>query len=45
VIIRFWLLAAICCALGLGIVYSERLAATGAPAGRPIYQVFHVLKP
>jgi phospho-N-acetylmuramoyl-pentapeptide-transferase len=28
VIIRFWLLAAICCALGLGIFYSEWLAAT-----------------
>ena len=27
VIIRFWLLAAICCALGLGIFYSEWLAA------------------
>ncbi len=30
VIIRFWLLAAICCALGLGIFYSEWLAAAGA---------------
>jgi phospho-N-acetylmuramoyl-pentapeptide-transferase len=29
VIIRFWLLAAICCALGLGIFYSEWLNATG----------------
>jgi phospho-N-acetylmuramoyl-pentapeptide-transferase len=38
VIIRFWLLAAICCALGLGIVYSERLAATGAPAHRQACQ-------
>jgi phospho-N-acetylmuramoyl-pentapeptide-transferase len=28
VIIRFWLLAAICCALGLGIFYSEWLNAT-----------------
>ncbi len=28
VIIRFWLLAAICCALGLGIFYSEWLAAS-----------------
>jgi phospho-N-acetylmuramoyl-pentapeptide-transferase len=27
VIIRFWLLASICCALGLGIFYSEWLAA------------------
>ncbi|HEY0640748.1 MAG TPA: phospho-N-acetylmuramoyl-pentapeptide-transferase [Pseudonocardiaceae bacterium] len=30
VIIRFWLLAAICCALGLGVFYSEWLTATGA---------------
>jgi phospho-N-acetylmuramoyl-pentapeptide-transferase len=29
VIIRFWLLAAICCALGLGLFYSEWLAASG----------------
>jgi phospho-N-acetylmuramoyl-pentapeptide-transferase len=29
VIIRFWLLAAICCALGLGVFYSEWLNATG----------------
>ena len=29
VIIRFWLLAAICCARGLGLVYSEWLAASG----------------
>jgi len=30
VIIRFWLLAAICCALGLGLFYSEWLNAAGA---------------
>jgi len=30
VIIRFWLLAAMCCALGLGVFYSEWLNATGA---------------
>jgi phospho-N-acetylmuramoyl-pentapeptide-transferase len=29
VIIRFWLLAAICCALGVGVFYSEWLAAAG----------------
>ena len=29
VIIRFWLLAAICCALGLGLFYSEWLTASG----------------
>ncbi|ANY05092.1 phospho-N-acetylmuramoyl-pentapeptide-transferase [Pseudonocardia sp. HH130630-07] len=31
VIIRFWLLAAICAAMGLGIFYSEWLAASGSP--------------
>ncbi|SFQ32338.1 phospho-N-acetylmuramoyl-pentapeptide-transferase [Amycolatopsis arida] len=30
VIIRFWLLAAICCMFGLGLFYSEQLAAAGA---------------
>nr|WP_219632440.1 phospho-N-acetylmuramoyl-pentapeptide-transferase [Haloechinothrix aidingensis] len=29
VIIRFWLLAAICCMFGLGLFYSEQLAAVG----------------
>ena len=29
VIIRFWLLAAICCALGAGVFYSEWLTAAG----------------
>ncbi|MQA60781.1 MAG: phospho-N-acetylmuramoyl-pentapeptide-transferase [Actinophytocola sp.] len=29
VIIRFWLLAGICCMFGLGLFYSEQLAATG----------------
>jgi phospho-N-acetylmuramoyl-pentapeptide-transferase len=29
VIIRFWLLAGICCALGVGVFYSEWLAASG----------------
>jgi phospho-N-acetylmuramoyl-pentapeptide-transferase len=29
VIIRFWLLAAICCALGVGVFYSEWLSAAG----------------
>jgi phospho-N-acetylmuramoyl-pentapeptide-transferase len=29
VIIRFWLLAAICCMFGLGLFYSEQLGAGG----------------